>query len=99
MYVLNVLFKQTATTKTQDTAFNYIEMLKIKVNFIIKIIFKQIECKITILQHKYSFLDEEKIKSAKIVKTMNIKIKNNDKKIIIIKNVTKLISLTNIMFQ
>ena len=80
MYILNVLLKQTTTIKAQDTAFSYAEMLKMKMNFIIKTMFKQIEHKIIILQYKYSFLDEEKIKSAKIVKIINTKIRNNDKK-------------------
>ena len=44
-----MLFKQTTITKTQDTAFNYAEMLKIKSNLIIKTMLKQIKYKITIL--------------------------------------------------
>ena len=36
-----------------------------------------------ILCHKYSFLDKEEIKSANIIKIMNIKIKDNNKKKII----------------
>ena len=38
--VLNVLFKQTIIIKTQNIIFNYVKMLKIKTNFIIKIVFK-----------------------------------------------------------
>ena len=49
MHILNMLFKQTTITKTQDTAFNYVEMLKIKSNLIIKAVFKQIEHEIMIL--------------------------------------------------
>ena len=44
---------------------------------------KQIEHKITILWHKYLFLDEEEAKLTKIVKIMNMKMKDNDKEKII----------------
>src|SRR5436190_9739803 len=71
------------TIKTQNTVFSYAEMLKIKINFTVKTMFKQIKCEIMILQHKYSFIDEKEIKSAKIVKIINTKIKNNDKEKII----------------
>ena len=54
--------------------------LKIRLNSTVKIMLKKIEHKITILQYKYLFLDEKKIKLTKIVKTINMKIKNNDKK-------------------
>jgi len=80
MHVLNMLFKQTTTTKMQNTAFNYIKMLKMKSNFIVKAVLKQIKCKIMILWHECSFLNEKEVKSAKIVKTVNTKIKNNDKR-------------------
>ena len=67
-------------TKAQNTIPSYIKMLKIKSSSTVKAVLKWIEHEITILWHKCSFLDEEEIKSAKIVKTVNIKIKNNDKK-------------------
>ena len=38
-----------------------------------------------ILQHECSFLNEKKIKLTKIMKTINTKIENNDKKIIIVR--------------
>ena len=72
--------KQTMMTKMQDTVFSYVEMLKMKSNLIVKTVFKQIKCKITILQHECSSLNREEIKSAKIVKTVNTKIEDNDKK-------------------
>ena len=80
MHVLNASFRSTTMTKTQDAAFNYAEILKMKSNLIIKIVLKWIECKITILWHEYSSLNRKEIKSAKIVKTVNTKIENNDKK-------------------
>ena len=82
MHILNVSFRQTMTTKTQNTAFNYAEMLKMRMNSTVKAVLKQIKHKITILQYKCSFFDREKIKSAKIVKTVNTNIENNDKKMI-----------------
>ena len=66
-------------TKTQDAVFSYAEMLKMRSNLIVKAVFKQIEQEITILQYEYLSLDEEEVKPAKIVKIMNMKIKNNDK--------------------
>ena len=78
--VLNTSFKQTTMIKTQDTAFNYIEMLKMKSNLIVKVMLKWIECEITILWCECSSLNRKKIKSAKIVKTVNTKIENNDKR-------------------
>ena len=65
--------------KTQNAIFNYAEMLKIRLNFIIKAMLKQIKHKITILQCECLFFNKE-IKSAKIMKIINTKIKNNDKK-------------------
>ena len=55
-------------------------MLKMRLNFIVKAVLKWIKYKITILWHECLFLDKEKIKSVKIVKIVNIKIENNDKK-------------------
>ena len=66
--------------KTQNTFFSYAEMLKMKLNSTVKAVLKQIECEIMILQHKCLSLDREKIKLTKIVKIMNMKMKNNDKK-------------------
>ena len=43
MHILNMSFRQTMTTKMQDTAFSYAEMLKMKSNLIIKAVFKWIE--------------------------------------------------------
>ena len=83
MCVLNVLLKQTMTTKTQDMTFSYTEMLKMKSNLIVKTVLKWIEHKIIILWCECSFLNKEKIKLTKIVKMMNTKIENNDKKKII----------------
>ena len=83
MHVLNASLKQTTMTKMQDTAFSYTEMLKMRLNLIVKAVFKQIKHEITILQHECSFLNEKEIKSAKIVKIMNTKIEDNDKKKII----------------
>ena len=82
MHILNVLLKQTTTTKMQDMTFNYAEMLKMRSNLIVKAVLKQIKHKIMILQHEYSSLNREEIKLTKIVKMMNTKIENNDKKII-----------------
>src|SRR5436190_7628034 len=75
-----MLLKQITTTKMQDMTFNYVKMLKIKSNLIIKAMLKQIKCEIMILQYEYSSLNREEIKSAKIVKMMNTKIENNNKK-------------------
>ena len=84
MCILNMTVKQTTTIKTQNTVFNYAEMLKIELNSIIKIVLKQIKHEITILQQECLFLDKEEIKSAKIVKTVNTKIENNSKKKMIV---------------
>ena len=73
-------FKQTMMTKTQDTALSYAEMLKMRLNLIVKTVFKQIKHEITILQCECSSLNKKEIKSAKIVKMMNTKIEDNDKK-------------------
>ena len=83
MHILNVLLKQTTTTKMQDMTFNYAEMLKMRSNLIVKAVLKQIKHKIMILQHEYSSLNREEIKLTKIVKMMNTKIENNNKKKII----------------
>ena len=40
MHVLNVTVKQTTTMKTQNTVFNYAEMLKIELNFTVKTVLK-----------------------------------------------------------
>ena len=66
--------------KTQDMTLNYTEILKMKSNFIVKIMFKWIKHRIMILQHEYSFFNEKKIKLTKIMKIINTKIENNDKK-------------------
>ena len=75
-----MLLKQTMMTKTQDMTFSYAKMLKMRSNLIVKAVFKWIECKIMILQYECSSLNEKEIRSAKIVKMMNIKIENNDKR-------------------
>ena len=80
MHVLNTLFRQTTMTKMQDTVLNYVEMKKMKSNLIVKVVFKYIECKITILECECSSLDKKETKLTKIVKMMNTKIKNNNKK-------------------
>ena len=84
MHVLNVIVKQTMTMKTQNAIFSYVEILKMKLNSIVKAVFKQIKHEIIILQYQYLFLNEEEIKSTKIMKTMNTKIENNNKKKMII---------------
>ena len=61
MHVLNASLRLTTMMKTQNTAFSYAEMLKIRSNLIIKTVFKQIEWEITILWHKCLFLDEKEI--------------------------------------
>ena len=58
-------------------------MLKIRLNSIIKVMLKQIEHEITILQHKCLLLDKEEAKLAKIVKIVNTKIGSNDKEKVI----------------
>ena len=45
--------------------------------------FKQIKHEIIILQYEYLSLNEEEIKSTKIVKIVNTKIRNNDKRKVI----------------
>ena len=79
MCILNMLLRQIMMTKTQDTAFNYAKILKMRSNLIIKAVLKWIKHEIMILWYECSSLDREEIKSAKIVKTMNTKIKDNDK--------------------
>ena len=64
----------------QDRAFSYTEILKMRSNFIVKIVFKWIKHEIMILWCECSFFNEKEIKSTKIVKIMNIKIEDNDKK-------------------
>ena len=59
-------------------------MLKMRLNSIVKVVPKQIECEITILQHKCLPLNKEEIKLAKIVKIVNTKIENNDKEKVIV---------------
>ena len=83
MHVLNTSFKQTMMTKMQDMIFNYTEILKMRSNFIVKAMFKQIEHEIMILWHECSSLNEKEIKLAKIMKMMNTKIEDNNKKKII----------------
>ena len=80
MCILNTLLKQIMIIKTQDTIFNYAKMLKMKSNLIVKIVFKWIKHEIMILWCECSFFNEKEIKSTKIVKIMNIKIEDNDKK-------------------
>jgi len=77
---LNTFFKSTMMTKTQDAVFSYAEMLKMRSNFIIKTVFKQIKQEITILQHECLSFNRKKIKSAKIMKIMNTKMRDNSKK-------------------
>ncbi len=86
MHILNMIFKKIIMMKTQKITLNYIKILKMRLNSIIKIMFKKIKHEIIILWYKYLFLNRKEIKSAKIMKIMNIKIEdNNKKKIIIIK--------------
>ena len=51
-----------------------------------KLVFKQINYKIIIICHKYSSLESKKVKPAKIVKAVNLKLRKKVKsKIIIVK--------------
>ena len=84
MCVLNMIVRQTTMMKAQNIILSYAEMLKMKLNFIIKAVLKKIEHKIIILQCECSSLNKEEIKSAKIMKTMNTKIKDNDKEKMIV---------------
>src|SRR6266487_7162602 len=70
--------------KAQNTILSYAEMLKMRLNSIVKAVFKRIKHKIIILQCECSSLNKEEIKSAKIMKTMNTKIKDNDKEKMIV---------------
>ena len=51
-----------------------------KMNFIVKTMFKQIEHEIMILWHECSSLNKKEIKLAKIMKMINTKIEDNNKK-------------------
>ena len=68
------------TTRTQEAAPSYAEMLKMGSNLIVKAVFKQIEQEIMILQRECLSLDREEAKPAKIVKTVNTKMRNNSKR-------------------
>ncbi len=83
MHVLNTTFKQIMIMKIQKTIFNYVKILKMRLNSTVKVVLKWIECEIMILWYECLSLDKEEIKSVKIVKTVNIKIKDNDKEKII----------------
>ena len=55
-----------------------------RLNSIMKVVPKQIKHEIIILRHKCPLLDKEEAKSAKIVKTINIKIRNNNTEKVIV---------------
>src|SRR5437667_6177589 len=84
MHILNMIVKQATMIKTQKAVFNYTKMMKMRLNSTVKAVLKQIEHEIMILYCKCSSLDREEIKLTNIMKTMNMKIKNNNKKKMII---------------
>jgi len=74
-----MIVRQTMMTKAQNAIPNYAEMLKMRLNSTVKAVFKRIKHKIIILQCECLSLNREEIKSAKIMKTVNTKIEDNDK--------------------
>ncbi len=84
MCILNIIVRQIIMMKAQNVILSYAEILKIRLNSTVKAVFKRIKHKIIILWCECLSLNKEEIKSAKIMKTVNTKIEDNNKEKMII---------------